>query len=374
MPTIASSATCCTCKRTDKYVRQTRSQCAAADHRAHHPRKGRAERPAATRSRHQSARAPGARRDSSCAARKSRFAPKTPKRGSSKAFQTLVDKVYTNLPHAARRTMPKPTSASSSRKARRMFGGLATALTEAEQEISTSPRPTRASASGRRSRRSSRNSSGSPMAGPMHAILCADRRPVRRAASSRRRSDGARSEGDALERGAAATRTQLPNIVLELQVEFTPAQVRKLKEFFKEFFDAPPAAPTPRRSGRDEAKLDRRRERDREPADRAQSRATPSWRRSKPLQTALREVVGKPYGWYLTDWPPRGRLLDPKEDVFGPVKRFMGGAQKAIYDEARGLSGRARRRISAMAATTRPARSGQFWPIPTASRAARSAS
>ena len=47
-------------------------------------------------------------------------------------------------------------------------------------------------------------------------------------------------------------------------------------------------------------------------------------------------MSGKPYAWYLQELDGhKERLLDLKEDVLDPVRRFMGGAQRAIYDEAR---------------------------------------
>ena len=49
----------------------------------------------------------------------------------------------------------------------------------------------------------------------------------------------------------------------------------------------------------------------------------------EPLHVALTQVVGKPYGWYLTDLEPHAEtLLALKENVFGPIKRFLGGNQK----------------------------------------------
>ena len=52
--------------------------------------------------------------------------------------------------------------------------------------------------------------------------------------------DGSPLEGDALERSLRSNREQ-NKVVFELQVEFSSAQVRKLKEFFRELFDAQPA-------------------------------------------------------------------------------------------------------------------------------------
>ena len=55
------------------------------------------------------------------------------------------------------------------------------------------------------------------------------------------RADGNLLEDNDLER--ALLNTQKHNqIVLEPQVEFTASQVRGLKEFYSDFFDAPPSS------------------------------------------------------------------------------------------------------------------------------------
>jgi hypothetical protein len=46
--------------------------------------------------------------------------------------------------------------------------------------------------------------------------------------------------------------------------------------------------------------------------------------------------VGQPYTFYLTDLRPQeDTLLELKEGVIDPVRRFMSGTQKAIYDDIR---------------------------------------
>ena len=66
---------------------------------------------------------------------------------------------------------------------------------------------------------------------------------------------GPRSKAPALE-SALRNSQKLPNIVLELQAEFTPGQVRKLKEFYKDFFDVAPVANDAKALGQEtEAKL-----------------------------------------------------------------------------------------------------------------------
>ena len=86
------------------------------------------------------------------------------------------------------------------------------------------------------------------------------------------------------------------------------------------------------------------------------------------IQYALREVTGKPYAWYLQELARHeDRLLDVKEGILDPIRRFMGGSQKAVYDEARAY-------LSEQGANfgygeTRPQRAGRSWTIPTASKA-----
>ena len=46
--------------------------------------------------------------------------------------------------------------------------------------------------------------------------------------------------------------------------------------------------------------------------------------------------MGKPYTFYLTDLPAQMEsLLDDKEAVVDPIRRFMGGTQREIYADAR---------------------------------------
>lgn len=54
-----------------------------------------------------------------------------------------------------------------------------------------------------------------------------------------------------------------------------------------------------------------------------------------PVIETLKEICSKPYTWYLTDLGSQeDRLLDLKEGVIDPIRRFMNGSQKGIYDEA----------------------------------------
>ena len=134
----------------------------------------------------------------------------------------------------------------------------------------------------------------------------------------------------------------LGNIVLELQVEFTPASTRKLREFFRRFFDEQPAGAEGKALGIETARgLRQGQEGTRRPGRAVV--ALPFLSALGEAQEVLREATGKPYAWYLQDLGRHeDRLLDLKEGVLDPIRRFMGG-DRAIYDDARELSGRPKR-------------------------------
>ena len=55
-----------------------------------------------------------------------------------------------------------------------------------------------------------------------------------------------------------------------------------------------------------------------------------------PVLEHLKELNGKPYPWYLTDFVnQRAAFLEMKASIIDPVRAFMNGPQKAIFDSAR---------------------------------------
>lgn len=125
------------------------------------------------------------------------------------------------------------------------------------------------------------------------------------------------------------------NIILSPQIEFTAVQINQLRQFHADFFDSPPLANEAKALGQETArafaalaqKL----------SDLRQQAAGYPFLTSldEPIE-ALKEVTGRPYTFYLTELRPReDTLLDLKEDIIDPVRRFMAGAQKEIYDDAR---------------------------------------
>lgn len=147
------------------------------------------------------------------------------------------------------------------------------------------------------------------------------------------RTDGNLLEEDDLERSLRNTHGH-GNLVLEPQVEFTASQVRALKEFFEDFFDAPPRSNEAKALGKETGvalqelvqKLN---------ILFAQTSHYPFLSALKPVLEKLKDLTGKPYGWYLTELARQeDELLNIKEGVIDPVRKFMSGPQKDIFDSA----------------------------------------
>jgi hypothetical protein len=148
------------------------------------------------------------------------------------------------------------------------------------------------------------------------------------------RRDGNLLEDQALEHALRNTRG-FDNVVLDPQIDFTPGQVRRLKEFYADFFDGPPHANEAKALGQETATAFLALQQ--EIAHLHGEVAT------FPFLSALAEpaarvqaVTGKPYVFYLTDLSEHAdSLFDAKEKVLDPLRRFMRGSQKQIYADAR---------------------------------------
>lgn len=251
-----------------------------------------------------------------------------------RAFQTLVDKVHVNL------GMLRGIAYSEKEVGRflthgndGMFGEDGANLTEAEQEILNFTQSNARNGVRTTVKAVVERFERKPYGWSYPAILCTTASLLGRG-KIEARSDGSPLEGDALLRGLQNAHA-LGNIVLELQVEFTPAQTRKLKEFFREFFDEQPAGAEGKALGIETAEAFGKVKKELSDLE-GQSSRYPFLSALASLQNALREVTGKPYAWYLQNLSRHeDRLIDLKESILDPIRRFMGGGQKVIYDEAR---------------------------------------
>ena len=124
------------------------------------------------------------------------------------------------------------------------------------------------------------------------------------------------------------------SVVLEPQVEYTASQVRSLKDFYSEFFDAPPKSTEAKTLARETAEsFDNLRQTLAE--IHAQVAVFPFLSVLTPVLTSLSEVAVKNTNWFLTELPRQeDALLDVKEQIIDPLRKFMGGGQKTIFEQA----------------------------------------
>ena len=143
-------------------------------------------------------------------------------------------------------------------------------------------------------------------------------------------------DGDKLEQALRNTRFH-GNVLLVPQVEFTHAQLRALMEFYENFLHKPPHANEAKALVQefkdalqvliDEVSLLE-----------DQNSQYPFLNALTPVLEHLKKLNGKPYPWYLTDFvDQQATLLDMKGGIIDPVRAFMKGAQKDIFDSARQL-------------------------------------
>jgi hypothetical protein len=141
-------------------------------------------------------------------------------------------------------------------------------------------------------------------------------------------------EGEELEQALLNTHSY-GNLVLEPQIEFTASQIRALRDFYGEFFDQPTATREAKALGRETAEAFQTLRQDLIDLKR-RSEAYPFLAALDGPIERLGELTGKRYTFYLTDLRRHeDELFDMKERVVDPIRRFMSGPQREIYDDAR---------------------------------------
>lgn len=147
------------------------------------------------------------------------------------------------------------------------------------------------------------------------------------------RSDSNVLEDEALERALRNTHGH-GNVVLEPQVEFTASQVRALKDFYSEFFDGPAKATEAKALARETAEAFLALQHQLAELH-AQAAQFPFLNALAPVLLTLKETATKNPNWFLTELPRQEDvLLDLKEQLTDPLRKFMSGPQKAIFEEA----------------------------------------
>ncbi|WP_417700949.1 BREX system P-loop protein BrxC [Pseudophaeobacter sp.] len=253
----------------------------------------------------------------------------------SKAFQSLVDKVYTNLPMLRGVSYNEADINKAVQSESGLFGSDGTGINEAEQDVlsfinAQARNGVKVSVKYLADRFTSK-----PYGWPITAVLCLAGSLVAKG-KIEARVDSAIKEGLDLAK-ALNNSHALPNILLTPQTEFSAAEIRRAKELYQELFAHPSSGTDARSLGAEWATSIDALEAEVDGLVR-QSHRYPFLTALEPFHELLRGLKGKPANWYISDAPKReDDLLNAKEDILDKVKSFMGGAQKGIYDDARDM-------------------------------------
>lgn len=250
-----------------------------------------------------------------------------------KAFQSLVDKVYTNLPMLrgvsySEADIPRSVQATSG-----LFGADGEGLGEPEQEALNFINAQARNGVKVSVKYLTERFTSKPYGWPNAAALCIAGSLVAKG-KIEARVDSSVIEGSDLAKALNHSHAAA-NILLTPQVEFSQADLRKAKDLYQELFSTPASGSDARSLGAEwalsldslEAEVD---------GLTRQVHAYPFLSQLSEFQRTLKAMKGKPANWYISDAPKQeDDLLDAKEDILDKIRSFMGGQQKAIYDEAR---------------------------------------
>ena len=125
------------------------------------------------------------------------------------------------------------------------------------------------------------------------------------------------------------------NLILDPQVEFTPGQVKKLKEFFNDYFDKVAHATEAKALANETKEAFANQKRELEKLH-MQAERYPFLRSLSTIIHDLAALEGHPYQWFATElMRDEDKWLDDyKDSVIDPVQKFMKGPSKALLDEA----------------------------------------
>ncbi|TBY53324.1 BREX system P-loop protein BrxC [Rhizobium leguminosarum bv. viciae] len=248
-----------------------------------------------------------------------------------KAFQSLVDKVYVNLPMLRGVTYQEADIAKAASLANDLLGD--TGLKEEEQEVLNHIQGQARNGVKVSVKYLIERFGTKPYGWLTVATLCLTASLVAKG-KCEARSDGAPVEGAGLARALNNSHV-LGNILLTPQVEFLPSQIRAAKDLYRELFGQPADGLDARVLGGEWAESARKLadELNRLLSDK---RNYPFLVALEPLRDRIADMTGKPPAWYITEpVKQEDALLNAKEDNLDKIRSFMAGAQKEIYDDVR---------------------------------------
>ncbi len=256
-----------------------------------------------------------------------------PKARVDRGFQELVTRAYPNL--RMLRGVPyteNDIAKCLERSERGLFGAEGDPLSEPEQELFAFIRSNQQGGVRTTLKSLLEKFERAPYGWQYAAVLCILAKLCARGRVEVR-ADGNVLEDNDLERALRNTREH-GNMVLEPQVEFTASQIRALRNVFEDFFDAPPHAGEARELGKETCGAFRDLIQQLTPLA-ALGANYPFLNGLTPVIEKLTELAAKSNDWHLTELARRkDDLLAMKEGVIDPIRRFMNGPQKNIYDNA----------------------------------------
>lgn len=250
-----------------------------------------------------------------------------------KGFQTLIDKVYTNLPMLRGAVFSEADLGRAGRIDGGLFGAEGSGLTEAEQEVLNHAQAQMRLGVKVSAKALVEKFGAKPYGWPAVAVLCLTASLVARG-KLEARADSTPLEGDALAQGLRNSHA-LANILLSPQIEFTASQIRKSREIFQELFDLPAAGNDGRTLGAEWQAQARKLSAELESLGR-KAASYPFVAALDPLRQQFDAMRDQAALWFITG--PVGiedQLLEAKEDILDKIRSFMSGPQKAIYDDVR---------------------------------------
>lgn len=251
-----------------------------------------------------------------------------------RGFHELVSRVYPNLRMLRGISYTENDIAKCLKHSQQgLFGNDATTLSEAEQELLAFIQSNNRGGVRTTLKNLLEKFERKPYGWYYAAVLCTLANLCARGKVEVRVDSNLLEEGE-LEKALRNTHGH-GNVVLEPQVEFTASQVRALKEFFEDFFDTPPGSNEAKALGKETGTALQELMHQLTPLA-ARSDQYPFLHTLTPVLEKLKELTGKPYAWYLTELTRQEEaLLDMKESVIDPVRKFMSGPQRGIFDNAR---------------------------------------
>ena len=124
------------------------------------------------------------------------------------------------------------------------------------------------------------------------------------------------------------------NLILDPQVEFNQSQIRKVKEFYNDYFEKVAHATEVKALAKElqEGFADQAIELDKHLSQASQY---PFLRALSPIVVVLQDLKSKPYTWFMSELTSQeDQWFGYKERTIDPILKFMKGPNKASYHEA----------------------------------------